>query len=240
MADYKGGLAKKLAEVTQATSWVEKRGKAPDSIGGYQYAMAVDIYATVRKALADRNIAQTVGVNEVHHEAKGDGGNILTTITGDLSFIDGDTGEVISVPFAGAGMDKGDKGLYKAITGGVRDALKANFLLPTGSDPEAESPEDETGKSTRQQPAQQASPTAPKPPAAEKVETFEMSREQRGKLEAGMKRRGIESPAQRKMFVMSVSGKHSSKQMTSADLDKAFAELEDADSEAVSNALAVV
>jgi hypothetical protein len=235
MTDYHGGLAKKLAEVSATLGWIEKRGTAPKEIGGYQYAYAGDVYATVRKELSSRNVASTVGIDSVRHEPKGDSGNILTTVQGDLSFIDGDTGEVISVPIAGVGMDKGDKGIYKAITGGVRDALKANFLLPTGDDPEATAPEAEDKPRSQPRPV---TTTGPKPPAAEKPVLITDS--QRKLLMVKLRERGIESDGQRQAFVMFTTGKHSSKQMTSADFDNALSELADLDSQAVSNALAVV
>lgn len=36
----------------------------------------------------------------------------------------------------GQGIDKGDKGVYKAITGAVKYIFMKNFLIPTGDDPE--------------------------------------------------------------------------------------------------------
>lgn len=221
-------LAKKLAEVTAALDWVPKRGEAPSNIGGYRYAMAVDIYAAVRSALSSRSVASTVGITSYHHEPKGDSGNILTTVTGDLTFIDGDTGEIISVPFVGSGMDKGDKGIFKAITGGVRDALKANFLLPTGDDPESESPEAPSKAVTPRNP----SSSAPVPPKAEravaaKSDEVGLSEKQRAMFMARLKEKGFETAAQRKAFLALIVGKHSTTQMTSADLDKALKELDD-------------
>lgn len=231
MTDYKGGLARKLAEVTAALGWVEKRGT--NSAQGYKYVQAVDIFDAVRTELSKRNVAFNMSQDDitVHYPEKG-GQDI--TVKGSYTFTDGDTGEVVLGHWTGFDTDRAGKALWKLLTGATKYIFITTFLLPTGDDPENDSNE----KPERQQPVQSASPTAPKPPAAEKV--FVMSPAQRRKLEAGMSQRGIESPAQRKMFVMSVSGKHSSKQMTSDDLDKAFAELEDADSEAVSNALAVV
>lgn len=240
MADHKGGLAKKLAEVTAAIDWLPKEGTANvTQTQSFKYVPAEVVYSKVRAELAKRKIAQSVGINDIEHlpfTTSGGKPSMLTTIKGDLSFTDGETGEVISVPFVGTGADSQDRGAYKAITGGLRDALKANFLIPTGDDPEATAHEGEERAAATPKPAS----TGPKPPAAEKVEKPGLTQKQRGLFEASLTKRGIESPGQRKAFITFATGRMSSTQMTSSDLDKALAELEDADSQAVANALAVV
>jgi hypothetical protein len=52
--------------------------------------------------------------------------------------IDTETGESIEAYWMGEGQDKGDKGPYKAATGGMKTWLKHLFLLPADDDPEAE------------------------------------------------------------------------------------------------------
>jgi hypothetical protein len=54
------------------------------------------------------------------------------------TFVDGDTGETFSVTSYGEGIDGGDKGLYKSITGATKYFLYKNFLISTGDDPERE------------------------------------------------------------------------------------------------------
>lgn len=226
-------IASKLVEAGRKITNISKSGR--NDFHKYDFVTDADVLATVRSVLLDLGISTLVNVVTVDHHFYDDK-NVFTTIRGDITFTDSETGEQFVAGFAGTGSDKGDKGYYKAVTGGVKYALLKTLLIPTGDDPEAT---DEEGKSTRQQ-AKPAS-SGPTPPAAEKVErpSASLTDAQRRKLMAALKQRGIESDDQRRLFVLSATGKHSSRQMDSADLDKALAELEDMESKAVANALAV-
>lgn len=61
-----------------------------------------------------------------------------TLINARYTFIDSDTGEEFTGEFGGEGSDKGDKSLYKAVTGAIKYVLTSNFFIPTGDDPEDE------------------------------------------------------------------------------------------------------
>lgn len=63
-------------------------------------------------------------------------GNILTHVRVKYSFKDIHSNEEITGAMDGQGIDKGDKGVYKAITGAVKYIFMKNFLIPTGDDPE--------------------------------------------------------------------------------------------------------
>lgn len=58
-----------------------------------------------------------------------------------FSLIDIDTGFYEETTITGEGMDKGDKAGYKAYTGALKYYLANTFLVATGDDPEAESPD---------------------------------------------------------------------------------------------------
>lgn len=58
----------------------------------------------------------------------------------DFTLIDTETGFYEESQITGEGIDKGDKGLYKAYTGAVKYYLANTFLVATGDDPETESP----------------------------------------------------------------------------------------------------
>lgn len=79
--------------------------------------------------------------------------NNMTTIYMMIALICCETGEKIEVPWIGQGADKGDKGCYKAITGGYKTFLMKMFMIPTGDDPENWSPEleEESKKSSQQE-----------------------------------------------------------------------------------------
>ena len=64
----------------------------------------------------------------------------ITNIDMTIAIIDVESGEKIEVPWAGQGADKGDKGMYKAFTGGLKYFLMKMFMLPTGDDPEVNNP----------------------------------------------------------------------------------------------------
>lgn len=52
-----------------------------------------------------------------------------------------DTGFFEDIEIVGDGIDKGDKGIYKAYTGALKYFLADTFMVATGDDPEEESPE---------------------------------------------------------------------------------------------------
>lgn len=231
-------LAAKLVTVASSVGWVEKAGR--NTAQNYDFVRAVDVFAQVRKLLAEQRVVFSLDITDVEHipyTSKSGTQTFLTTVRGNASFIDADTGEVITGGAAGTGADTGDKSTAKAITALLKYALIAALLLPTGDDPEADESTDRN---------QQAQPkpvtTGPTPPKAEQVKTERvgLTNPQKTKLAVVLKEKGIKSNDQRHMFLMTAVGKHSTSQMTSADLDKALAEAEKADSLAVTNALAVV
>lgn len=77
----------------------------------------------------------------------------------DYTFFDVDSGESMTGQFSGSGQDKGDKGLYKAITGALKYIMTSTFVIPTGTDPE-----DDGGKASNgQNSTKTALPNNPKP-----------------------------------------------------------------------------
>lgn len=127
-------LVSKLAEVMAAVERVPKRGH--NAFHKYDYATESDIVATVRKELAARHVMLFPAVTSERREPVGDKGSVLTTLTMAFRFVDGESGESLEFPWLGAGSDKEDKGVYKAMTGGEKYFLLKTFLMPTGDDPE--------------------------------------------------------------------------------------------------------
>lgn len=60
----------------------------------------------------------------------------LTAVQVSYEFVDVESGEKISGVAAGQGVDSGDKGIYKAITGAIKYIYMKTFNIPTGDDPE--------------------------------------------------------------------------------------------------------
>lgn len=234
-------LAAKLVTVASSVGWVEKAGR--NTAQNYDFVRAVDVFAQVRKLLAEQRVVFSLDITDVEHipyTSKSGTQTFLTTVRGNASFIDADTGEVITGGAAGTGADTGDKSTAKAITALLKYALIAALLLPTGDDPEADESTDRNQQEKKSEPKPVT--TGPTPPKAEQVRTEKagLTPKQRGLFESEMHRRGLESAGQRKAFITFATGRLSSKQMTSDDLDKALKELKDDASVAVSNALAVV
>ena len=136
-------LAAKLAEVMLAVSHVEKRGV--NDFHKYKYATEADVAAAVRKELAQRCVIMIPNlVDYVEREMTTQKGQTeyVSRVTMEYTLIDGETDERLSFRMPGAGQDRGDKGLFKAVTGSEKYALLKLFLLPTGDDPEADAEAD--------------------------------------------------------------------------------------------------
>lgn len=129
-------LVLKLSKIMGELGYVPKNGY--NSFHKYAYVLEADLIDAVRGKLAENKIAMLTSVHEVTTLEHGEKGkeSLLTTAKVTFSFIDAESGEQISVGGYGTGDDKGDKGLYKAITGAVKYGLMKNFLIPTGDDPE--------------------------------------------------------------------------------------------------------
>ena len=168
MSETTGKLAKKLAEVMAAVDRVPKHGR--NEFHKYDYATEADIAAAVRQELAQRHVMILPAV--VSEKREGD----ITTLGMEFLIVDGESGESFSRPWLGVGQDKGDKGGYKAMTGGEKTFLLKLFLIPTGDDPEAED-----GQKPASRPAQrQAAPvTRPVTPESSSVRTISEGQQKR-------------------------------------------------------------
>lgn len=157
-------LILKLARIMGEVNNVEKNGV--NSFHNYKYAMEQDMLVAVRKKLSDAGIFVTTSVRSVDiRETPKDG--FLTTIITDHLFTDGETGEQLTATSAGQGTDKGDKGVYKAITGATKYFISKNFLIPTGDDPESfDEKRESAGRAPKQaasNPKAQPAKTSPQP-----------------------------------------------------------------------------
>jgi len=157
-------LVTKLAEVMAAVERVPKRGR--NDFHGYDYATEADIAGVIRKELADRKVMLIPSVESADRVPVGDKGSVLTTLAMSFTFLDGESGEELTRKWAGAGTDKEDKGLYKAMTGGEKYFLLKTFLMPTGDDPERE---DAPPKKERAERPKAAPATAPEPSGALRI-----------------------------------------------------------------------
>jgi ERF superfamily protein len=163
-----GSLSAKLLEVMKAVTRVEKRGE--NQFHGYKYATESDLVDMVRGELSSRGIRTKFNLVSTARTPKGEKGGFITDIEVDWTFVDSESGETETSRVPGSGEDKGDKGVYKALTGSEKYWLMKTFLIPTGDDPEKDN--DARGAGDHR-PAQQpaAGATNGTPPQRNKMPT---------------------------------------------------------------------
>jgi hypothetical protein len=134
MTAAKTTIAAKLAAAIGEVDRIGKDGT--NSHFKYTYTSAEQVYRVVRKPLLDQGLVVIPSVAESVTQGQ-------TTITKlHLRLIDTESGESIEAFWMGEGQDKGDKGPYKAATGGMKTWLKHLFLLPADDDPEGDTSTD--------------------------------------------------------------------------------------------------
>lgn len=128
-------LLAKLLKIAKAIQYVEKRGR--NQHHNYDFVQAVDVTRTVRDQLIKNKLVVIPGAGNATHLPYGTKGGHLTTVDLVYNVHDTETGDHIVIPWVGVGADTGgDKGIYKAYTGGFKYALIALFQIPMTNDPE--------------------------------------------------------------------------------------------------------
>jgi hypothetical protein len=121
------------AKLNAAISDVDRIGKdGTNSFHKYTYTSAEQVYRVIRGPLLEHGLV--VIPEATGYTTDGD----LGTVRLRLRIVDTETGEAIESQWYGEGQDKGDKAVYKAVTGGMKTWLKHLFLLPADDDPEAD------------------------------------------------------------------------------------------------------
>jgi len=137
-------LVQKLADIVAEIDNVDKRGR--NEFQKYAYVKAADVAWLVRKALSERNVYLVADVIEVrNYEIPAKEGHMQAVdVKMEFSFFDGDSPSTAPIVLHsyGTGTDKGDKAVYKAMTGALKYGLRHAFLIPDESDPEADSSTD--------------------------------------------------------------------------------------------------
>lgn len=127
-------IAAKMASVMAAVRHVPKNGR--NNFLDYNYITEADLVDSLRGKLAEHGVAIFPSIRDhkidtiTDHRGKP---QCLATVTLDLTFVDGDSGDEITTTWVGQGIDSGDKSYYKAYTGAFKYALMKTFLV-TGDD----------------------------------------------------------------------------------------------------------
>lgn len=126
-------LATKLYEIMAALDFIAK-DKVND-FHRYRYASEQAIKEAVHAQLVDKRVLFNLSFSEL---IKNEGNPNLVYVVFDYTFTNAeDPSDKVTGRFLGSGEDKGDKAVYKAITGAIKYILTTTFLIPTGDDPEA-------------------------------------------------------------------------------------------------------
>ena len=223
-------LAQRLLAANKDLGWIAKTGNNKEQ--QYKYVEAVAIFDAVRDALNNHGVVFSHSVTEQKVtviQREGRSPQYLTELAGEYTFINADDkNDVQAGTWVGQALDTSDKGTWKAITGGLKYIFIANQLLPTGDDPENDS------GAADQKPADKK-PSSPIPPTQKATDkpaatTAEgLTDKQRALLMATLRDRGVTVKEAQQYVLKKACGKHSTKQMDSADLDKVLEAIKDDD-----------
>ncbi len=131
--DTPKGLLKKLHAIMSEITYLTKDKINPHF--KYNYLSEQAIKEAVQPQLIKHGVVFKLDVNKVEQQGT------LTSIWVSYTFADIETSDQINGSFYGYGVDNQDKGLYKAITGAIKYIMTSTFLIPTGDDPETDSPD---------------------------------------------------------------------------------------------------
>lgn len=138
-------IARKMALVMAEAGWIEKGSQV--KMGGkvaYDYVSEAQFIAELRPLFVKHKLVVAPVKTEIvsidKTEKAGNDGKVsvsyLTTINVTYNIYDVDSGEILSIAMPGQGIDSGDKGIYKALTGAFKNMLRQGFMIGTGVDPE--------------------------------------------------------------------------------------------------------
>lgn len=146
----------KLSLISKEIGYVQKDKK--NTTQGYKYLSESKIKEVMKENFEKHGIVFTYSTDGVReYEISPTGNNkkqFVTVVQGKYRFSDSESGEYVENTWAGTGSDTGDKGIYKAITGGIKYIFNTTFLIPTGDDPEEDKVDEKPEVKKVEQPIQ--------------------------------------------------------------------------------------
>ncbi len=211
-------LVDKVLGAAAESGYVQKAGKHGQ---GYMYADDESITTKFRDAMLSQGVLVFPEEIEVKHiqvfeDPNAKTPNVLVTIGGHFVVTDG--GASLKVSSLGQGLDRGDKAIYKAMTGFKKYAYRHLVMMATGDDPE-QPRDDEVSSVSSQRTNASASSEQTTPRSATQA--------QKNLIRAKAREAGI-TDEELKALRLSVTGKHSSKDFTQDDVDAMLAGIESA------------
>jgi hypothetical protein len=239
-------LAQRLTKARDLLSGgVEKKGK--NTAQDYAYVKAGDVSRAVYDALARVGVYAIPSYSEVPEQplttwaSRGGTPQFMARIRVTLrvgrvedkmgfSITSSQTPETLIVETVGYGADSGDKGPYKAMTGGLKYALLHLLGLATDDDPEATTAADREPAAPVERQVGRAPSTAGEPAAVTTVvgdnPEAPITSKQSALIFAKANEAGLDQTQFRSLVFM-VTSKRSSKQLVSKDVDDILAGLKD-------------
>lgn len=138
-------IYRRLADVVGDMGHIEKNGH--NSSQNYDYVQASDVLAAVRPLFLKHGLVVVPDVGTLHSiDPSPKGTQLITTVGITFTVVNVDTPEErFTFNSIGSGADSNDKGVFKAITGGIKYGLMELLMLSTGDDPERDTGTVETG-----------------------------------------------------------------------------------------------
>ena len=130
-------LLKKLHQIQAKVGTMEKDGF--NAFSKYKYLTETQVTIKMKHLLNEVGVLFTYSSEVAEIRDIGSQTGVVVRIT--YRFWDIDTGDYIENSVDGIGADKGDKGVYKGITGAIKYIYMKTFNIPTGDDPENEKAE---------------------------------------------------------------------------------------------------
>ena len=143
-------------------------------------------------------------------------------VTVKITIVDADSGESITASAPGYAEDKGDKHLYKAITGATKYAVRSFFCLPSEDDPErperqTNTPSVTNGKPTRPATVNSLQPVQGEPAPKQPVTSNSVSTTTLEQTSLEMERIGW-TATEGRQFLEQQFGKRGRKELTASEL----------------------
>ncbi len=142
-------LAQKILAIQSEITHVAKNGEVNMGRNSYEYAKEVDFVTTLKPLLEKHGVIviPEIAAPPTILEAGKDGKSKLTTILMKFKLVNvDDANDYHQALVGGQGVDAGDKGIYKAITGAKKYFIANTFMIPTGDDPEKQTVAPKKGK----------------------------------------------------------------------------------------------
>ena len=143
-----GNITKAIADCAVKIGYIQRAGR--NAAQGFNFVGDEHIMAKAQTALAECELSisprEIVDVSRARVELQGrNGARAENQVTIRVTWlVSHSSGEALECQTIGSGFDGGDKADYKAMTGARKYLFRLLFHIPTGDDPDRDTPESDT------------------------------------------------------------------------------------------------